>query len=65
MLTFPYYVLEGAFHDFRGPNIISLQALTAKDAYVKQVGAPRFELGTSCSQSKRATGLRYAPSLGL
>ena len=25
------------------------------------VGAPRFELGTSCSQSRRATGLRHAP----
>ena len=25
------------------------------------VGAPRFELGTSCSQSRRATRLRYAP----
>jgi hypothetical protein len=26
------------------------------------VGAPGFEPGTSCSQSKRATGLRYAPN---
>ncbi len=26
------------------------------------VGAPRFELGTSCSRSKRATRLRYAPT---
>jgi hypothetical protein len=25
------------------------------------VGAPGFEPGASCSQSKRATGLRYAP----
>ena len=25
------------------------------------VGAPRFELGTSCSQSRRATRLRHAP----
>jgi hypothetical protein len=29
------------------------------------VGAPGFEPGASCSQSKRATGLRYAPQLGL
>ena len=27
------------------------------------VGAPRFELGTSCSQSRRATRLRHAPSI--
>ena len=26
------------------------------------VGAPRFELGTSCSRSKRATSLRHAPT---
>ena len=25
------------------------------------VGAARFELATSCSQSRRATGLRYTP----
>jgi hypothetical protein len=27
----------------------------------KLVGAPRFELGTSCAQGRRATRLRYAP----
>ena len=27
----------------------------------KMVGAERFELPTSCSRSKRATKLRYAP----
>ena len=26
------------------------------------VGVERFELPTSCSQSRRATGLRYTPS---
>ena len=26
-----------------------------------EVGAPGFEPGTSCSQSRRDTGLRYAP----
>ena len=32
------------------------------DAAVKQVvGVKRFELPTSCSQSRRATGLRYTP----
>ena len=32
------------------------------DATVKQVvGVKRFELPTSCSQSRRATGLRYTP----
>ena len=29
------------------------------------VGVERFELPTSCSQSKRATGLRYTPKLEL
>ena len=29
------------------------------------VGAERIELPTSCSQSKRATGLRYAPKMGV
>ena len=28
------------------------------------VGAPGFEPGTSCSQSRRDTGLRYAPCTG-
>ncbi len=28
------------------------------------VGAPRFELGTSCAQGRRATRLRYAPTSG-
>jgi hypothetical protein len=27
------------------------------------IGAPGFEPGTSCSQSRRATGLRHAPSI--
>ena len=27
------------------------------------IGAPGFEPGTSCSQSRRATGLRHTPSL--
>ena len=32
--------------------------------YLKRlVGAPRFELGTSCAQGRRATRLRYAPTL--
>ena len=31
--------------------------------YLKSlVGAPRFELGTSCAQGRRATRLRYAPT---
>ena len=29
------------------------------------VGAARFELTTSCSQSRRDTGLRYAPKNGI
>jgi hypothetical protein len=32
--------------------------------YLKSlVGAPRFELGTSCAQGRRATRLRYAPTM--
>ena len=30
-------------------------------SFRKMVGAPRFELGTSWSRTKRATRLRYAP----
>jgi hypothetical protein len=30
---------------------------------VIQIGVPGFEPGTSCSQSRRATGLRHTPSL--
>jgi hypothetical protein len=26
-----------------------------------EIGAPGFEPGTSCSQSRRATGLRHTP----
>jgi hypothetical protein len=29
---------------------------------VRMVGAVRFELTTSCTRNKRATGLRYAPN---
>lgn len=29
------------------------------------VGAPRFELGTSCTQNMRATRLRHAPTEGI
>src|SRR5713226_3795234 len=32
--------------------------------YLKSlVGAPRFELGASCAQGRRATRLRYAPTV--
>src|ERR1700694_5042477 len=36
-------------------------AQLAVGAKVDSVGAPGFEPGTSCSQSRRDTGLRYAP----
>ena len=32
--------------------------------FEKMVGAVRFELTTSCTRNKRATRLRYAPTLG-
>ena len=32
---------------------------------LKLVGVERFELPTSCSQSKRATRLRYTPNFNL
>jgi hypothetical protein len=37
---------------------LAVRSLVAKAA----VGAPGFEPGTSWSQTRRATGLRYAPS---
>src|SRR5713226_6122196 len=41
---------------------IKLMDRSAK--YLKEVvGAPRFELGTSCAQGRRATRLRYAPTV--
>src|SRR5262245_17747415 len=35
----------------------------ADGGLVLLVGVPGFEPGTSCSQSRRATGLRHTPSL--
>ncbi len=42
------------FHKARGR--------TAPKAVGKLVGVERFELPTSCSQSRRATRLRYTPN---
>src|SRR5687768_1713209 len=36
--------------------------LLAQVVFENNVGAPGFEPGTSCSQSRRDTGLRYAPN---
>ena len=36
--------------------------LLQKNSREVVVGVERFELPTSCSQSRRATGLRYTPS---
>ena len=36
-----------------------------RKSLINLVGVERFELPTSCSQSKRATGLRYTPNLKL
>src|SRR5207302_1837436 len=39
------------------------QLMDRSAKYLKSlVGAPRFELGTSCAQGRRATRLRYAPT---
>jgi hypothetical protein len=43
---------RGAFPSLRGKP----------PAVEEMVGAPRFELGTSWSRTKRATRLRYAPA---
>jgi hypothetical protein len=37
------------------------EAASVRDGF-SIVGAARFELTTSCSQSRRDTGLRYAPN---
>lgn len=34
---------------------------TENRSSVSPIGAPGFEPGTSCSQSRRATGLRHTP----
>ena len=44
----------------KAPSTVSIARERQKD---RMVGAPRFELGTSCSRSKRATRLRYAPTI--
>jgi hypothetical protein len=45
-----------AIHDVKRPeHVMTCRTLSY------QVGAPGFEPGTSCSQSRRDTGLRYAP----
>lgn len=36
-------------------------SLRAEGEAIKKIGKPGFEPGTSCSQSKRASQLRYSP----
>src|SRR6476646_6259046 len=39
--------------------------MNAHNSLKDLVGAPRFELGTSCAQGRRATRLRYAPTVDI
>ena len=59
--------LEPPTHSLEGCRSIQLsywrngQAAPALHHRAPRVGAPGFEPGTSCSQSRRDTRLRYAP----
>ena len=46
------------------PKILGRNRKSLIAREVKMVGAPGFEPRTSCSQSRRATGLRHAPTRG-
>ena len=46
-------------HTFRNAKTPATEVIAG--VRVNLVGAPGFEPGTSCSQSRRDTGLRYAP----
>ena len=50
---FYWGVSEEIYNDNRGLTPFGIQCM---------VGVERFELPTSCSQSRRATGLRYTPN---
>ena len=52
---FPVVLTEPRLWENRAPKSLKTKR--------KLVGAPRFELGTSWSRTKRATRLRYAPNL--
>jgi hypothetical protein len=43
----------------RRPVLYPVEPQAGRDGQL--IGAPGFEPGTSCSQSRRATGLRHAP----
>ena len=45
---------------YRQPNLVFRTARRRNDRR-RDIGAPRFELGTPCSQSRCATRLRHAP----
>ena len=50
---------------FLGPTVFKTVPGAGRDRSPCMVGAAGFEPATSCSQSRRATGLRYAPLIYL
>ena len=48
-------------HNFRYSAMKGMK-MNVHNSLKDLVGAPRFELGTSCAQGRRATRLRYAPT---
>ena len=60
---FACVVLAQAILDIlRRTDVITIESRAEENIREKQVGVPGFEPGTSCSQSKRATRLRYTPN---
>ena len=60
----PAYGVRGIYEAMYPRLLGGERSVRGRAVDVEVVGAPRFELGTSCSQSRRATGLRHAPTQG-
>jgi hypothetical protein len=54
--------LEGVVSSKEKPGNKKGFGLSTETLAVQMVGVEGFELSTSCSQSKRATGLRHTPN---
>jgi len=58
-----YWRLPCYWSSFRSPEYGPYRASATSPAFTNEIGAAGFEPATSCSQSRRDTGLRYAPQI--